>query len=667
MGAVWVEDFSGFKRRLDELKRAGHADFRAWLGAHPEELLPMAELISVVDLNQEALRSVGLEERGQRAMTLREFLDREALELFADELCAFAEGGRSFEREVSYDSDAGLPRHYLLNAQIIAGHELDLGRVHVVIRDLSGLRQAENALEALARLQSLLVELSATYVDLPPEAADASIQYSLERMARGVGADRAYIFDYDFERGMARNSHEWCAPGIEPQIDRLQDLPLSVIEDGVREHTAGRAHYLEDVRALPEGAIRSLLEGQAIRSLLTVPLMRDGDCIGCVGFDSVKRPGAFSENERALLTVFAQMLAGVERRKRSMAELERDRAELKAVYNATPVMICVLDDSQRVLYANPAFTAFTGIPEAELKSGRACGVFGCINALEDPRGCGFGQSCPSCALNKALEDTIRSGALHQGVEHKTVFLRGDSRRDLTLLASTAAIDDGGRRRVLLSLQDISERARAEARVESLLREKELLLLETHHRVKNNMMTIRGLLSLQAHLKDGRDPKEALTEAADRVQGMMELYKLLYLPGAGKSQALTDFLPPLIDKMLAIYPAPERVSRDLIIPDLTLSSARLSTLGIIVNELIANSMKHAYKDGASGRIRLAVAAEAGLVRVRYSDDGSGPPPLQDLESAAGLGMRLIRALSEELGGTVTLERDGAWAFALSFPL
>lgn len=120
-------------------------------------------------------------------------------------------------------------------------------------------------------------------------------------------------------------------------------------------------------------------------------------------------------------------------------------------------------------------------------------------------------------------------------------------------------------------------------------------------------------------------------------------------------------------MLAIYPASERVSKELIIPELTLSSARLSTLGIIVNELIANSMKHAFKDGASGRIRLAAAAEAGLVSLRYSDDGSGPPPTQDSENAGGLGLRLIRALSEELGGTVALERDGAWAFALSFPL
>lgn len=667
VGAVWVEDFSGFKRRLDDLRRAGHTDFRAWLNAHPEELLSLAELITIVDLNKEALRSVGLEERGNKAMTLREFLGVEAMELFADELCVFAEGGRSFEREVAYESDTGRSRHFLLNAELISGYERDLGRVHVVVRDLSGLRRAEKALEAQARLQSLLVELSATYINLAPEAVDDAVQYSLAQMAQSVGADRAYIFGYDFKRGVAGNSHEWCAPGIEPQIDRLQDLPLSLIDEGIREHTAGKAHYLEAVQALPEGPFRALLVGQGIRSLLTVPLMRGGECVGCVGFDSLKRQSAFSENERVLLTVFAQMLASVEQRRRSLAELERDRAELKAVYNATPVMICVLDDSQRVLYANPAFSAFTGIPEHELRHGRACGVFGCINALDDPRGCGYGQSCPSCALNEALEDTIRTGSLHQEVEYKTVFLRGDSRKDITLLASTAAIDDGPKRRALLCLQDISERACAEERIKSLLREKELLLQETHHRVKNNMMTIRSLLSLQARMREDRDASEVLSEAADRVQGMMELYNLLYLPGSGKSQALAEFLPPLIDKMLGIYPSSGRVSSELVIPDLTLSYARLSSLGIIINELIANSMKHAFKDGASGHIRLAVSAEGGLARLVYSDDGSGPPSREAMDDASGLGMKLIRALSEELGGTVALERDGAWSFTLSFPL
>jgi two-component sensor histidine kinase/PAS domain-containing protein len=667
VGAVWVEDFSGFKRRLDELRRAGHTDFRAWLSAHPEELLSLAELIIIVDLNKEALRSVGLQERGNRSMTLREFLDDQAKDFFADELCVLAEGGRSFEREISYTGPGGEPLHCLLNVELISGYERDLGRVHVVIRDLSGLRRAEKALEAQARLQSLLVELSATYINLPPEAVDDAVQYSLAQMAQCVGADRAYIFDYDFERGLAGNSHEWCAPGIEPQKDRLQDLPLSLIDEGIREHTAGKAHYLEAVQALPEGAFRALLEGQGIRSLLTVPLMRGGECVGCVGFDSVKRHSAFSENERVLLTVFAQMLASVEQRRRSLAELERDRAELKAVYNATPVMICVLDDSQRVLYANPAFSAFTGMPEEQLRHGRACGVFGCINAHDDPRGCGYGQSCPSCALNGALQDTIRTGAMHQELEYRTVFMHGDSRREITLLASTAAIDDGPKRRALLCLQDISERAHAEERIKSLLREKELLLLETHHRVKNNMMTIRSLLSLQARMREDRDASEVLSEAADRVQGMMELYNLLYLPGAGTSQALAEFLPPLIDKMLAIYPASKRVTKELIIPDLTLPYARLSSLGIIVNELIANSMKHAFKDGAAGRIRLAVEDEAGSVRLRYSDDGPGPPSRQDLDNASGLGMRLIRALSEELGGTVALERDGSWSFTLSFPL
>lgn len=79
-------------------------------------------------------------------------------------------------------------------------------------------------------------------------------------------------------------------------------------------------------------------------------------------------------------------------RRRTEEAMERHRAELQAIYHYAPVMMCLLNDDRRVLYANRAFAQFTGIHESDLKDGRACGVFGCINAQDDPRGCGFGPA-----------------------------------------------------------------------------------------------------------------------------------------------------------------------------------------------------------------------------------------------------------------------------------
>jgi PAS domain S-box-containing protein len=149
-------------------------------------------------------------------------------------------------------------------------------------------------------------------------------------------------------------------------------------------------------------------------------------------------------------------------RKNAELILSRSRAELKSIYDHAPVMMCVVDATRNVLYANPAFTAFAGTPEECLKGGRACGIFGCVNAGEAPEGCGFGEKCKQCALRLALNDTLQTGRRHDDVEHHGVWVREGHPREVAFLASTARIDSGGEAQALLCLHDITERKRFES-------------------------------------------------------------------------------------------------------------------------------------------------------------------------------------------------------------
>jgi len=169
---------------------------------------------------------------------------------------------------------------------------------------------------------------------------------------------------------------------------------------------------------------------------------------------------------------FAVTFADVTARKRAEEALGRNRAELKAIYEHTPALLCVLDGERRVLYANAAFTDFTGLSEAELRSGRACGVFGCVNALSDPRGCGYGHLCRDCQLRLAMEDTLQSGISHRNIEYHATLERGGVRREVVLLGATALVHAAGRSRLLLCLQDVTERRQAQERIKQ--REAELL-------------------------------------------------------------------------------------------------------------------------------------------------------------------------------------------------
>jgi PAS domain S-box-containing protein len=141
--------------------------------------------------------------------------------------------------------------------------------------------------------------------------------------------------------------------------------------------------------------------------------------------------------------------------------LRRSQEELRTICDCAPIMMCVLDTDRRVLYANRAFTQFTGVSEEELKGGRACGVLGCINALDDPRGCGFGPACATCRMRLAMEETLKTGIGHRDVEYRATLERDGVRQTVVILGSTARVQAAGHSDLLLCLQDITPRLQAE--------------------------------------------------------------------------------------------------------------------------------------------------------------------------------------------------------------
>jgi PAS domain S-box-containing protein len=161
----------------------------------------------------------------------------------------------------------------------------------------------------------------------------------------------------------------------------------------------------------------------------------------------------------------SMVIRDVSERKLAETTLERSRAELKAIYDLAPVMMCVVDEDRRILYANRAFTEFTGVAEADLQAGHACGVFGCVNASADPRGCGFGCNCEECALRLALTKTFETGCSHRNLVRRLTLRRNGAQRDVVLLGATALIQASPKPIVLLCLEDISVRVAAEEGLE----------------------------------------------------------------------------------------------------------------------------------------------------------------------------------------------------------
>jgi len=214
-------------------------------------------------------------------------------------------------------------------------------------------------------------------------------------------------------------------------------------------------------------------------------------------------------------------------------------------------------------------------------------------------------------------------------------------------------------------RSVTERKLAEQNVEKLLAEKELILKEVHHRIKNNMSMVHGLLVLQSSEQSNPEIEAILGDAASRVQSMMVLYEKLYLSDDTQGVLLGSYLSALAEELIAVFPQRQQVRFETNIEDLYLKSSYLSTLGIILNELITNSMKYAFVGRNEGLIELRIRSEGARIVMKYGDDGVGLPTSGDFERLDGFGIQLIKALVEQLEGTIRLLPGSGAHFVIEF--
>ena len=223
------------------------------------------------------------------------------------------------------------------------------GRIRGVVgfrRDITERVRSVRLLREGSDFQRLLMGLAVGFVNTPVTELDAAIDTALAQTGAFVGVDRAYVFAYDFAAQRVCNTHEWCAPGIEPQIDELQDTPMSDVQDWVDTHQRGEVIHIPDVRALPaDSGVREVLEPQGIVTLMTLPIAVGPEVFGFVGFDAVRGPRHWKPEERQLLEVLAELLANAELRRRYEHELVEARRQEALVRDRFEVALQAVDDA----------------------------------------------------------------------------------------------------------------------------------------------------------------------------------------------------------------------------------------------------------------------------------------------------------------------------------
>ncbi|MEI8331238.1 MAG: histidine kinase dimerization/phosphoacceptor domain -containing protein [Methanomicrobiales archaeon] len=218
------------------------------------------------------------------------------------------------------------------------------------------------------------------------------------------------------------------------------------------------------------------------------------------------------------------------------------------------------------------------------------------------------------------------------------------------------------------LAENQQRSLAEEKLKCSLLEKEILIKEIHHRVKNNLQVIISLLSVQA--KNTEDPRSesALLDSQTRVKSMAIVHEKLYQSDSLSSIDFHGYLQNLIGNLMITYGIDQtRVRITIAVNELPLAINTAIPLGLIMNELVSNSLKYAFPGGQSGNLSVSSTVYENSIVVNVRDDGQGIPASLDWKHAESLGLHLVQMLTRQLKGTVELSRENGTEFTLTIPL
>jgi len=323
---------------------------------------------------------------------------------------------------------------------------------------------------------------------------------------------------------------------------------------------------------------------------------------------------------------------------------------LATTITSTRDCISITDLNDKILFVNDAFLKTYGYTEDEL-IGRP------ISLVRSEH------------VSPELAAAVGPGTLAGGWYGEVLNRRSDGTEfPVELWASPVRNDEGEPVALVGVARDITERKRAEEHIKTSLREKEVLLKEIHHRVKNNLQVISSLLSLQAeYLKDEAMVK-IFRESQNRVKSMALIHEKIYQSRNLAEVDFGEYLRDLATQLFRSYGiGTHGIFMNIKVDKVVLGVDRAIPCGIIVNELVSNALKYAFPEKAGGRVDITLHTNGkGEVVLTVRDNGVGLPPEIDFETSDSLGLMLVRMLSEQLQGEVKLRPgDPGTEFTLTF--
>ena len=630
--------FALFRYQLFDIAPAAHAAVIANLA---DGLLVLDTRDRIVEVNPAALRVLGRQADQVVGKSIREVLPNVDVggQLPAGTLLSLSEvgacsgqGQRHFEVHTSLvHSRRGRP-----SGRIILLHDV----THRVDAEET-LRQRAAQLEALGRVES---EISAQMENL-----DHLLRFIAEqaiRLMNGVGGGVAlYQPEQDALQYVVTIGPYAPPPGVLRR--RGEGIAGQVWQ-------TGQPIILDDYQSW-QGRVRNY-EGSPPRAILGVPIRWGQEFLGVLVVFAYP-PHFFSPADADLLAVFAAHAAIAIRNVRLMQSLRDSEKRFREMADALPEAVFETDAQGRFTFVNKRAFELFGYTVQDFESGLNASQM--IVAAERER------------FARNLEEALRGAE----VSNEYTALRKDGTTFPSLVRSRAIYQNGqpvGLRGILI---DITEQKRAEQSMQRSLYEKETLLKEIHHRVKNNLQIVSSLLYLQAELIADDKARTFLEESQNRVKSLAMIHEQLYLSPDLVNIDFTRYVHNLAAYLFDAYMVdPDAIKLIIDVSEgLSFSVDVATPCGLIINELLSNAVKHAFPDGATSpsgqqpevRISLHPVDSERYVLV-ISDNGVGMPAEIDQGHTPSLGMQIVDVLTKQLKAQVEVDGRQGTTVKITFP-
>jgi PAS domain S-box-containing protein len=346
-------------------------------------------------------------------------------------------------------------------------------------------------------------------------------------------------------------------------------------------------------------------------------------------------------------------------KKRIQSALDESQHFVRRILDATPNLIYTYDlKEKKNTYTNREVLDFLGYTPEHIKKMGASLFASILHPDDAGKVDGHHSKFHSSEETEVLE-----------VEYRMKRADGQWRwlRSRDVLFSR---DEYGKaRQILGSAEDITERKRMEEALKHALNEKDVLLQELQHRVKNTLAIISGLIGLEVNRTTEDHVKNVLQSMRDRIASLAKLYEMLYRSGMDMNEIrLNEYIKEIATSLLNSYkPEKEQISLQLDLKEMYIDVRRAIPVGLIVNEIMTNSIKHAFNSDHEGYIRVGLVNSDGRVIIDVEDNGNRLQLQSYPDGSKSLGLVLVKILTEQISGTLESNIDKGTRFRITFPV